>query len=75
VRRLVTLLVFAAVLAPWCGARLSTAAVQSGNGAESNYGFAHEVYAIHSSPSASCYFNALWYVRAPGRYRLGEPSH
>lgn len=70
-RRLVTLLVFAAVLAPWCGARLSTAAVQSGNGAESNYGFAHEVYAIHSSPSASCYFNALWGVKFEGGAGLG----
>lgn len=70
-RRLVTLLIIAAVVAPWTGANLSTAAVQSGDRAESNYDFAHEVYAIHSSPSASCYFTALWGVKFEGGAGLG----
>ena len=70
-RRLVALLILAAVAAPWCGANLSTAAVHSGGRGESNYGFAHEVYAIHSSPGASCYFTALWGVKFEGGAGLG----
>lgn len=50
---------------------MSTAAVQGGSNAESNYDFAHEVHAIKNSESASCYVGALWGVTFSGGAGLG----
>ena len=70
-RRLIALLVSALIVIPWLGATVSTAAVQGGQFAESNYDFAHEVHAIKNSDAASCYARALWGVSFTGGAGLG----
>lgn len=70
-RRLIAFLLAAAVIVPWLGATVSTAAVQGGSGSESNYDFAHEVHAIKNSEGASCYVGALWGVTFTGGAGLG----
>lgn len=70
-RRLTALLIAALIAVPWLGANISTAAVQGGRFAESNYDFAHEVHAIKNSDAASCYVSALWGVVFTGGAGLG----
>lgn len=70
-RRLIALLIAALIAVPWLGATISTAAVQGGQFAESNYDFAHEVHAIKNSEGASCYVGALWGVAFTGGAGLG----
>jgi len=71
VRRLTAFLLAAVIIVPWLGATISTAAVQGGSSAESNYDFAHEVHAIKNSEGASCYVGALWGVTFSGGAGLG----
>lgn len=70
-RRLVAFFIAALIVVPWLGATVSTAAVQGGQFAESNYDFAHEIHAIKNSEGASCYVSALWGVSFTGGAGLG----